>query len=66
MNAAPGMESFRSTMFSRLVPNLREIGLMSERIRPQYERVGLMRYFNGAAADELTGEQMIRELDSAA
>ncbi len=66
MYAAPGMESFRTTMFSRLVPNLREIGLLSERIRPHYERVGLMRYFDGKSADALTGEQMIRDLDSAA
>ncbi len=66
MYAAPGMESFRRTMFSRLVPNLREIGLLSPRIQPHYERVGLMRYFNGAAADVISGEQMIRELDSAA
>ena len=66
MTAAPGMEAFRKTMFSRLVPNLREIGLMSARIQPHYERVGLMRYFDGAAADKLSGEQLIRELDSAA
>jgi hypothetical protein len=66
MNLAPGMESFRTTMFSRLVPNLREIGLMSPRIQPSYERAGLMRYFHGAAADRITGQDMIRELDDAA
>lgn len=66
MNLAPGMETFRRTMFSRLVPNLRAIGLMTPRIQPAYERVGLMRYFNGAAADQLTGPQMITELDAAA
>ncbi|MFW6086243.1 MAG: ferritin-like domain-containing protein [Myxococcota bacterium] len=61
--AAPGMEEFRHTMFSRLVPNLREIGLLSERIKPHYERVGLMKYFDGRAAPELSGDQMIAELD---
>lgn len=66
MNLAPGMEAFRKTMFRRLVPNLREIGLMSPRIQPAYERVGLMRYFHGAAADQISGDQMIRELDAAA
>ena len=66
MMSAPGMESFRRTMFSRLVPNLREIGLLSPRIQPHYDRVGLMRYFDGAAANLLTGEQMIQELDSKA
>ncbi len=60
---APGMEQFRTVMFSRLVPNLREIGLMSERIIPAYRQVGLMRYFDGKAADELTGDGMLDELD---
>ena len=46
--------------------NLREIGLMSARILPRYEKVGLMKYFGGAAADQLSGERMIRELDQAA
>jgi hypothetical protein len=62
---APGMNEFRTVMFSRLVPNLREIGLMSERVLPRYEKVGLMKYFGGAAADRLSGEAMIRDLDGA-
>lgn len=61
---APGMEQFRTVMFSRLVPNLREIGLMSERIKPAYREVGLMKYFGGASADKLTGDGMLEELDS--
>ncbi|HPH26267.1 MAG TPA: ferritin-like domain-containing protein [Pseudomonadota bacterium] len=61
---APGMHAFRTVMFSRLVPNLREIGLLSKRILPSYEKAGLMQYFGGAAADKLTGEQMIHELDA--
>jgi hypothetical protein len=60
---AAGMEEFQRTMFSRLVPNLREIGLMSPRIVPEYERVGLMQYIRGDAADKLTGEQMVSDLD---
>ena len=61
---APGMELFRSVMFSRLVPNLREIGLLSDRIRPAYEEVGLGKYFDGAAADQISGDQMLSELDA--
>jgi hypothetical protein len=66
MNESAGMQEFRVTMFSRLVPNLREIGLMSPRILPHYEQVGLMQYFGGDAADKLTGQKMIAELDKAA
>jgi hypothetical protein len=62
---SPGMREFRHVMFSRLVPNLREIGLLSERIQRDYDRVGLMQYFGGASADQLSGERMLRELDAA-
>ncbi|MGB5811783.1 MAG: ferritin-like domain-containing protein [Polyangiales bacterium] len=62
---SPGFELFRQVMFQRLVPNLREIGLLSDRIKPHYERVGLMKYFDGRSADELSGDQLISELDAA-
>ena len=60
--ASQGMRMFRKVSLSRLVPNLRAIGLMSERILPYYEKVGLLEYFDGAAADQLTAEQMLGEL----
>ncbi len=56
---APGLHQFRQVMFSRLVPNLREIGLLTPRVMPRYASVGLMQYFNGAAADQLTPEQLL-------
>jgi hypothetical protein len=58
------MRQFLHVMFNRLVPNLREIGLMSPRILPRYEQVGLMKFYDGAAADKLSGPQMIRDLDN--
>lgn len=63
--SSPGFELFRQVMFQRLVPNLREIGLLSDRIKPHYERVGLMKYFDGRSADHITGDEMIAELDAA-
>src|SRR5206468_8709620 len=36
------MELFRKTMFRRIVPNLRKIGLLTERVRPRYEALGLL------------------------
>ena len=62
---SPGFELFRRVMFQRLVPNLREIGLLSDRIKPHYARAGLMQYFEGRSADQLSGDQMIAELDAA-
>jgi hypothetical protein len=46
-----------------MVPNLREIGLLSDRIKPAYDRVGLSRYFGGLAADRLSGEDLLLSLD---
>jgi hypothetical protein len=60
---SPGMLRFRHTMMTRLVPNIRDIGLLTPRIRPYYVKSGMGQYFNGLAAPELTGEQMIADLD---
>ncbi len=62
----PGMRDFRQTMFTRLVPNLREIGLLSPRVLPYYERAGLLKYMHGASADQLNAETMLADLDRAA
>jgi hypothetical protein len=65
VTASPGFALFRQVMFKRLVPNLRDIGLLSDRIKPHYDRAGLMEYFGGASASQLSGDQMIAELDAA-
>ena len=62
----PGMQRFRRTMFTRLVPNLREIGLVPARMVPRYAKVGLLDYMDGLSADRLDGDGMIAELDRAA
>ena len=59
---SPGMAAFRDVMFRRMIPNLREIGLMSPRIVPHYERAGLMRYYRGQSADQLTAEQILADV----
>jgi hypothetical protein len=59
VSGSPGMEQFRTVMFSRLVPNLREIGLLTPRVMQRYEQVGLMKYFGGLAADKLSAEQLL-------
>ena len=61
---SPAMAEFRSVMFSRLVPNLRAIGLMSDRIIKHYQDAGLMEFYDGANATQLSGDQMIHELDN--
>jgi hypothetical protein len=65
ITSSPGMERFRHIMFGRMVPNLREIGLLSDRIKPAYDRVGLSKYFGGLSADRLTGQDLLSDLDVA-
>ena len=64
--SSPGMQRFRNIMFTRLVPNIREIGLLTPRVQPYYEKAGMGQYFHGAAAPDLSGEQMLAELDRGA
>lgn len=59
---SPSTLEFRRILFSRLIPNLREIGLLTERIQPAYEKMGLMQYYNGVAADRLTQEDLLCEI----
>lgn len=66
VNRSQSMVTFRQVMFNRLIPNLREIGLMSPRIIPRYEGAGLMKFYDGVAADKLTAAQMLRDLDAGA
>ncbi len=60
---SPGMNEFRTVMFSRLMPNLRELGLLPGRILPHYERAGLLKYMTGKAAPDLTANEMLTDLD---
>jgi hypothetical protein len=61
---APGMREFRSVMFSRLIPNLKEIGLLSDRVKQHYADAGLLQYADGKHAMDISAEQMLRELDT--
>lgn len=59
-----GMREFREVMFRRLIPNLREIGLLSPRIQGYYEQAGLMAFADGADATHLSAETIMHDLDS--
>lgn len=53
------MTRFRSSMFRRIVPNLKRIGLLTPRIRPYYESLGLLQWENERAAPDLTEHDML-------
>jgi hypothetical protein len=55
------MGSFRRTMFRRIVPNLKRIGLLSDRIRPRYDALGLLQYETDRAAPDLTAADLLED-----
>jgi P-aminobenzoate N-oxygenase AurF len=55
------MQQFRQTMFKRIVPNLKRIGLLPERLRRHYEQLGLLAYEHLPAAPDLTADDLLAE-----
>jgi len=55
------IKMFRQAMFKRTIPNLKRIGLLSERVRGRYASLGLLGYENGRAAPELTAQDLIED-----
>ncbi|HLL24226.1 MAG TPA: ferritin-like domain-containing protein [Kofleriaceae bacterium] len=53
------MQLFRKTMFKRIIPNLKRIGLLSDRVRPYYEQYGMLAYEHGRAAPELSAQDLL-------
>jgi len=48
-------------MFTRIVPNLKRIRLIPERLRPHYQDLGLLAYEDLPAAPELTASDLLAE-----
>jgi hypothetical protein len=59
MDEMPGMALFRKVMFKRLVPNLRSIGLLTPRILPRYEKVGLGEFVYLPSSDEVSDIDLV-------
>ena len=57
---SPLMSLFRRTMFKRIVPNLKRIGLLSKRIRPRYQALGLLAFENEKDATRLTARDLLK------
>jgi hypothetical protein len=55
------MARFRQTMFRRLIPNLKKIHLLTARIRPHYDRLGLLTYEHEKPSNELTPIELLED-----
>ena len=59
MQESPQMRTFRTRLFKRIVPNLKRINLLPDRLRPHYGKIGLLDFENGLAAPELTASDLL-------
>lgn len=46
------MQGFRQSLFSRIIPNLKKLGLLSDRIRPKYEKMGVLVFENDLSSEQ--------------
>lgn len=53
------MGEFRRVLFGKMIPNLREIGLLSDRVLPRYEAMGLMKYKDGKAGNQISLKELL-------
>lgn len=56
---------FRTALFSRVVPNLKRIGLLTDAIRPKFEALGILEYEDWPDDGDIDWVQMARPLDAA-
>lgn len=48
------MALFRRTMFKRIIPNIKRIGLLSDRVRPRYAELGILQFEDERDATRLS------------
>ena len=61
LDRAPIHQQIGDNLFRRVIPNLKRIGLLSDRIRPHYAALGLLAFEHERSAPELTAEDLLRE-----
>jgi hypothetical protein len=57
------MSTFRDLLFQRVIPNLKRIGLMTDKIRPKFEEMGILDYENLPDDGDINWKAMERPLD---
>ncbi|MDX5331063.1 MAG: ferritin-like domain-containing protein [Caulobacteraceae bacterium] len=45
-NASQGGGAFRKFLFERMIPNLKRVGLLTDKIRPKFEELGVLEFEN--------------------
>lgn len=55
---------FRGALFSRVIPNLKRIGLLTDAVRPKFESLGVLEYEDWPDDGDIDWLQMARPLDA--
>lgn len=58
------MSTFRNLLFQRVIPNLKRIGLLTDKIRPKFEELGILDYEELATDGDIDWSALERPLDS--
>lgn len=58
------MSTFRNLLFQRVIPNLGRIGLLTDRIRPQFEELGILEFENLTTDGDINWAALERPLDT--
>lgn len=45
-NASQGGQAFRKFLFERMIPNLKRVGLLTDKVRPKFEELGVLEFEN--------------------
>ena len=59
------MEYFRKFLFSRIIPNLARIGLLTDSVRPKFEALGILEYENAVSDGEIDWAELSAPLYAA-
>lgn len=56
------MEYFRKFLFSRIIPNLARIGLLTDTVRPKFEALGILEYENAVSDGDIDWAELSKPL----
>ncbi|MEE4249196.1 MAG: ferritin-like domain-containing protein [Alcanivoracaceae bacterium] len=56
------MQQFRNLLFTRVIPNLKRIGLLTDKVRPKFEELGILQFENLLNDGEIDWAELSRPL----
>ena len=57
-------DEFRNLLFTRILPNLKRIGLLTDKVKPLYDELGLLKYENADSDFEIDWAELDKPLEN--